>query len=331
MERFWKGLALKGLARTAAAAVFVAAAGAAHAEDKISIGLSTWVGYGPLYIAQDQGFFKDEGLSVDLVKMEDPKTRMPAMIAGRIDMAVTTIDTVLNFYSPKHPLTYLFALDESTGGDGIVADKDIKTIKDLKGKKVAFAEGSVSQFFLGALLHKEGMKLSDVDAVNMTAGDAGAAFVAGRVQAAVTWEPWLTRGKETDHGHLLIDSSKAPGLIVDIATTTDAYAKAHQADIKKLYKAWAKAVAWQKANPEKANAIMAKGVGGWLSKPDVFAETLSGVTYFGADKNASFIGTADKPGAMIGTIEQAVTIGKETGQFDQKVDPAKMVDYSVVN
>lgn len=326
MERFWKKLG-----EAALGAALLVAAGAAHAEDKISIGLSTWVGYGPLYIAQDQGFFKDEGLSVDLVKMEDPKTRMPAMIAGRIDMAVTTIDTVLNFYSPKHPLTYLFALDESAGGDGIVADKDIKTIKDLKGKKVAFAEGSVSQFFLGALLHDNGMKFSDVDAVNMTAGDAGAAFVAGRVQAAVTWEPWLTRGKQTDHGHLLIDSTKTPGLIVDIAVSTDDWAKAHQADLKKLYKAWAKAVAWQKENPEKANAIMAKGVGGWLSKPEVFAETLSGVRYYGADKNASYIGTEAKPGPIIKTIEDAVAIGKETGQFSEKVDPAKMVDYAIVN
>lgn len=326
MQTIWKGLASAALG-----AALLVAAGAAHAEDKISIGLSTWVGYGPLYIAQDQGFFKDAGLSVDLVKMEDPKTRMPAMIAGRIDMAVTTIDTVLNFYSPQHPLTYLFALDESAGGDGIVADKDIKTIADLKGKKVAFAEGSVSQFFLGALLHNNGMKLSDVDAVNMTAGDAGAAFVAGRVNAAVTWEPWLTRGKQTDHGHLLIDSTKTPGLIVDIATTTDEWAKSHQKQLKALYGAWAKAVAWQKANPEKANAIMAKGVGGWLSKPDVFAETLSGVKYFGADKNAAFIGTADKPGPMVKTIEDAVAIGKETGQFDQKVEPAKMIDYSIVN
>ena len=321
----------KLLGRSAAAAVMLVAAGAAHAGDKITIGLSTWVGYGPLYIAKAEGFFKDEGLSVDLVKMEDPKTRMPAMIAGRIDMAVTTIDTVLNFYSPQHPLTYLFALDESAGGDGIVADKDIKTIKELKGKKVAFAEGSVSQFFLGALLHQNGMKFSDVDAVNMTAGDAGAAFVAGRVNAAVTWEPWLTRGKQTDHGHLLIDSSKTPGLIVDVAVTTDSWAKSHQADLKKLYKAWAKAVAWQKANPKKADVIMAKGVGGWLSKPDVFAETLAGVRYYGAAKNAEFIGTAAKPGPIIKTIEDAVAIGKETGQFDQKVDPAKMIDYSIVN
>ena len=45
----------------------------------------------------------------------------------------------------------------------------------------------------------------------MTAADAGAAFVAERVDAAVTWEPWLTRGRQAPHGHLLIDSSKHPG------------------------------------------------------------------------------------------------------------------------
>lgn len=326
MERFWKGIA-----RAALGAAVLFAAGSAQAADKISIGLSTWVGYGPLYIAQAQGFFKDEGLSVDLVKMEDPKTRMPAMIAGRIDMAVTTVDTVLNFYAPEHPLTYLFALDQSSGGDGIVADKDIKTIADLKGKKVAFAEGSVSQFFLGALLKDNGLKFSDVDAVNMTAGDAGAAFVAGRVNAAVTWEPWLTRGKQTDHGHLLIDSTKTPGLIVDIAVTTDAWAKAHEADIKGLYKAWAKAVAWQKANPEKANEIMAKGVGGWLSKPKVFAETLTGVTFYDAAGNAAYMGTKAKPGPITKTIADAEALGAETGQFKVSVDPASLITFGIVD
>ena len=69
-----------------AALVTVSGTGLAQAA-KLSIGLSTWVGYGPLYIAQAQGFFKDEGLEVNLLKMEDPKTRMPALIADRIDTA----------------------------------------------------------------------------------------------------------------------------------------------------------------------------------------------------------------------------------------------------
>ena len=70
------------------------APGAAFAE-KVRIAHSTWVGYGPLYIAQDKGFFKKNGVDVDLVVMEDPKERFPTMMADKIQMIASTVDTAL--------------------------------------------------------------------------------------------------------------------------------------------------------------------------------------------------------------------------------------------
>ncbi len=66
---------------------------------------------------------------------------------------MATIDTVLAFTTPKRPLVYLFALDDNSGG-GIVANKEITSITGLKSKKIAYTEGSVSQFFLSVLLKK---------------------------------------------------------------------------------------------------------------------------------------------------------------------------------
>ena len=223
--------------------------------------------------------------------MEDPKIRFPALAAGQIDVAVTTVDTMLNFLNENQSYRYLFALDDSKGGDGIVANKDIETLADLKGKSVAYAEGSVSQFYLGVLLKEAGLSIADVETQNMTAGDAGAAFVAERVDAAVTWEPWLTRGQQAPHGHLLVDSSTSPGLITDMAITTPEKLEARADDFKALYRAWVKAVEFQKANPEEADAIMAKGVGGWLEDPAVFAETRAGIVYYDAAMNQAFLGT----------------------------------------
>jgi len=301
----------------------------ALAAESLKLGISTWVGYGPLYIAQAEGFFKEEGLDVDIIKMEDVKTRMPALAAGRIDVAATTIDTVLGFTSDAHPLSYLFAIDDSHGGDGIVARNAITSIADLKGKKVAFAEGSVSQFYLSVLLKQNGMTLKDLDALNMTAGDAGAAFVAGKVDAAVTWEPWLTRGKQAKDSHLLADSSTAPGLITDIMVTTTKEATEHKAAMQALYRAWVKAVAWQKANPEAADKIMAKGVGGWLEDPAVFAETRTGIIFYDAAMNKSFMDPANADG-IVKTIANAETLGKEAGLYDVSAAPASMLAPGIV-
>ncbi|MBV8963517.1 MAG: ABC transporter substrate-binding protein, partial [Hyphomicrobiales bacterium] len=56
------------------------------AADTIRIAHSTWVGYGPLYVARDKGIFKNHGIDVELIVMEDPKDRFPAMLADKIDM-----------------------------------------------------------------------------------------------------------------------------------------------------------------------------------------------------------------------------------------------------
>ncbi|MCH2274649.1 ABC transporter substrate-binding protein [Thalassospira sp.] len=325
MKHLFKGLCLSAIAL----GTVLGLSAPASANQELTIAHSTWVGYGPLYIARDKGFFEEEGLDVDLVVMEDVKTRMPALAAGRIDVAVTTIDTVLAFYSPEHPLSYLFALDDSRGGDGIVAGKDIKTIADLKGKSIAFTEGSVSQFFLSVLLKDAGMKLSDVNALNMSAGDAGAAFVAQKVDAAVTWEPWLTRGKDTDHGHVLVDSTKTPGLITDIMVTTNDMLEKNRPAMEGLYRAWSKAIAWQKDNIEEADEIMAKGVGGWLEDPAVFAETRAGIVFYDDAMNKTFMDPANE-GGILGTIKNAKTLGEEGGLFTIDAEPASLIAADIV-
>src|SRR4030042_6599671 len=94
------------------------------------------------------------------------------------------------------PVKQVLALDDSHGGDGIVAKKEIKTVKDLKGKTVAAQLGAgASYFWLNYVLAQNGMKLSDLKTIDMKAGDAGSAFVAGKVGVAVTWEPWLSQAK----------------------------------------------------------------------------------------------------------------------------------------
>ena len=224
----------------------------------------------------------------------------------------------------------MLALDDSAGGDAIVARKEIKSVKDLKGKKVAFAEGSVSQFFLNVLLKESGLSQKDIDAVNMKPGDAGAAFVAEKVDAAVTWEPWVTKSKGTAHGHVLVDSSKTPGLITDVLIfRRDVIAKRPK-DIQGVVHAWNKAVAYWEKNPAEANEIMAKGLGDWLKDPKVFAETLSGVRFYNREANVKFVGTAQQPGDMYKVVQNAIDIWAGFGRLQTKVTAKDLVNHSFV-
>ena len=291
---------------------------------------STWVGYGPFYIARDKGFFTDEGLEVELIVMEDTAVRVAAMTAGRIDVVATTIDTVMPFMTEEKQFRYIFAVDDSKGGDGVVADEDIKSLADLRGKKVAFGEGTASHFYLAVLLQEVGLSFDDLEVINMTAADAGAAFVAKRVNAAVTWEPWLTRGRQASHGHLLIDSSKHPGLITDIAVTMAETADSRREDLKALTRAWNRAVAFVETNPDEADAIMAKGVGGWLEDPKVFRETRGGIKFYGAEGNKEFFGTADNPGPLRDTVQYALDFWKSIGRMKSEPEAASTIVHEFV-
>src|SRR5438034_292460 len=285
------------------------------AAETIKIAHSTWVGYGPLYIARDRGFFKNHGVEVELTVMEDPKLRFTALRAGQINVIASTVDTALLYLKKPDDFKYVAAIDDSNGGDGIVATRDIQSIKDLKGKKVAVNEGSVSQFYLNVLLAKAGLKESDLQTVNMTAADAGSAFVAKKVDAAVTWEPWLSRGKASEHGHLLTDSSKTPGLITDVFIVPKQFVATHKKELKGIVAAWNEAVAYQRAHPDEANQIMAKGVGGWLKDPKVFAETLTGIKFYGAEDNKNFFGTKANPGPLSRTVQAGIDMARDGSLF----------------
>ncbi len=305
-------------------------AGSADAGS-LKLAHSTWVGYGPFYIARDKGFFKDEGVDVELVIMEDTPIKMGALMAGQIDLVASTADEFPIYMKPGKMLHYVLAVDNSKGGDGVVANKDITSIADLIGKKVAFEQGSVSQFFLNALLKDAGMTEADIEPVNMAATDAGVAFAAKQVDAAVTWEPALSQGAKSEHGHMLLTSADKPGLITDVVATTAETAVAKKDDIAAFVRAWYRAVDYSKSNPDEANAIMAKGVGGWLEDPKVFAETLGGIEYLDKAKNIEFFGTAAAPGQIEKTLGVALDIWKSFGRIQVEVKPADMIDYSFIN
>ncbi|MGT2467026.1 ABC transporter substrate-binding protein [Mesorhizobium atlanticum] len=166
----------------------------------IRLGMTTWVGYGPLFLARDLGYFKEAGVDVELKVIEESALYMAAVAGGDLDGAASTVDELMKYRSDDLCFKYVVALDDSHGGDGVVTQADVKSLKDLKGQPVALNEGSVSEFWFNVLLKKEGMTEDDVSVTNMTADDAATAFIAGQVPAAVTWEPHLTEVRKGGKG-----------------------------------------------------------------------------------------------------------------------------------
>ena len=271
----------------------------------LSIGHTTWVGYGTLYLARDLGYFKEQGLDVDFSVIEESAMYMAAQASGKLSGSASTIDEILKYRSKDFCFKAVAALDESHGGDGVLVGNDVTSLDQLKGKSVAVNEGSVSQFWLSYLLKQKGMTMSDLDVQNMTADDAATAFIAGRIPAAVTWEPHLSLVKAKGQGKVLVDSSATPGVIVDVVALSCDVIDKQPEDVKALVSGLYKAVEYTKQNPEKAYEIMAKGVGGYLADPKDLAEAAKGVKFYDQAMSEKLLGTAKQKGDIAEIISLA--------------------------
>ena len=319
----------KTITGAAVAAGLIATVAAAEAGT-MRLGMTTWVGYGPMFLARDKGFFKENGLDVELQIIEDAALYMAAVAAGQLDGNASTIDEIMKYRSEEFCFKAVVALDDSFGGDGVLVRDDVNSLKNLKGKQVGMNQGSVSQFWFNILLKREGMTEADLEITNMTADDAATAFIAGQIPAAVTWEPHLSLVRTKKEGKVLIDSTQTPGLIVDVVDLTCDYIDKNPKDVEAFTKGLYKAVEFIKTNPDEANAIMAKGVGGYLEKPEDFAEAAKGVRYYDKARNIEFFGTAEK-----GEATDLIKLGNEIwGGFEKMkmdVNYGNLVDLRFID
>lgn len=297
-------------------------------EASLALGVATWVGYAPLYIAKEKGFFEKNDVNVELMKMESNTDRRTALAAKRIQGFASTVDTHVVSAASDVPAVQVVALDESYGGDGIVVKKEINSLKDLTGKRVAVqTDGGASFFWFLYLLKQEGIDFKDIDAQNMTAGDAGAAFIANKVDAAVTWEPWLTKAKKTDFGDVLATSEVSPGVITSTIAMHQDFVKEHPEAVKALVKSWYEAVDYYKTNREDALKIMGKAMG---QSTEELEEALKGVRFYDEEKNKEYFGTKEQPGQLYELSKLSSEFWKEQQLIKKEPNIDELIDYSFI-
>jgi NitT/TauT family transport system substrate-binding protein len=219
------------------------------------------------------------------------------------------------------------AIDESTGGDGIVAKKSIQKVEDLKGKRVAVQRGLPGEFFLRALLQEKGVNFTDLKTEDMETAQAGAAFLADKVDAAVVWEPWLSKARDEGGGHVLASTKEFPNLIVDCLAFNQDVLKRSPDDVQKITKAIFKAIEFWKSNPEEANKIMAPYFQVDAKK---YALILSGARFCDPQRNREYFGSAKAPGPISKVAERASAIWLDAKAIATPVKPESVIAVKFV-
>lgn len=291
------------------------------------IGLGPFVGFGPLYLARDKGFFKDVGIDAELVVLTGLAERNSALKAGRIDALAAPVDYFVLSAGNNLKATIAMAIDDSNGADGIVANASIKTIADLRGKTVAFQRGLPSEFFLRALLQQNGLSLKDIKPVDMETAQGGAAFISKQVDAAVLWDPWLTKASQQGNGHILASSKDYPNLIVDCLGFNQRVVANSPQDVQAIVNAVLKAIDYWKAHPDEANAIMAPYFQVDASK---YAQILEGIDFCDLARNKKYFGTQQDPGPIFKVAERASAIWLDAKVIAEPVKPEDIISVEFI-
>lgn len=265
--------------------------GMAQAGETLKIGYNQWIGSAGMFVAMKKDLFKKHGIDVEFTEFAGPGDGVSAVIAGKLDGVMTTTDNVILIADKVGPgkVVQVFFTDTSAGADAIIAKKEFKSIADLKGKTVAATIGQVNHMLLIKALHANGLTENDVNLVNMDAEMAGAAFVAGKLDAAVTWEPWLSKGR-AEGGKIVFSSADAPNLILDTFAVNAAVAKTKPAAISAFIAAVNEGSQMVKNQPDASLKLLADFLG--VTSADAKG-MLEGVKLYDAQENRSLFANGE--------------------------------------
>jgi ABC transporter, substrate-binding protein, aliphatic sulfonates family len=234
-----------------------------------SSGLETvTVGYqkgDPFDIAKQRGKFvekmKKKGYKVVWKEFQDGNSLMQALKSGSIDYARTGDTPPVTAQASGTKLSYVAVGSSKAKGSGILVknSSSISSLKDLKGKKVAYTKGTSSQYLLLKALKKAGLSTSDITWVNMDQSSASVAFSKGKVDAWATWDPYTSQAQLTQNAKLL---TNGVGLSNnrDYILSTQSYAKANTKTSKYLIKYLEQDMKWANNNHEELITMMSKSL-----------------------------------------------------------------------
>ena len=138
--------------------------------DKITVGLDWFINpdHAPLIIAEQRGYFKEQGLDVEMIEPADPNDPPKLVAAGKLDLAISYQPQLHIQVDQGLPVVRVGTLVSVPLNSLVVLENGpIKSISDLKGKKIGFSVGGFEEALLSGMLEKYNIKMTDVDLVNI--------------------------------------------------------------------------------------------------------------------------------------------------------------------
>jgi len=306
------------------------------------VGINTWAGHAPGIVFNNGmdpnggSLYKTKyGIDVKFVLLEDPAAKFAAFRSGQVDIMWNTIDNWAREASilaqNNEQAKSIIMQDWSRGGDGIVALSSIKSVEDLKGKKIACTQFTPSHFLLLYLLSQSGLTPDERNAVEKNivftqdAPAAAAAFKAGQVDAAVTWEPDLSgavaaRGSEA---HVLVSTQAATNIIADTLCARQQLIDQAPETVRDFVRGWLDGIEMIKNNPNGSYEVIGKAL---KLDNETVSGMLSGLKLTPYADNAQFYGLTGGKAHYETLFDTAFVIWRKKGLVTKAIDAKGWAD-----
>ena len=299
---------------------------AAQTPDLVKVGVFPISSSLPYFVAIEKGYFKENNIEVETIKLMGGPPNVAALITGQIDVSAVLVTLEgLNanikkpgvaMYIAMHSQNVEYKMEQFVVREGLV-DK-VKTLKDFKGLKLMTAPGPANLNTAKGILAKQGLKEGDYTIDQLDMGQHVNALKAGTFDGGYTLEPSATimanigAGKTVEAGVIakyILGDPKADAFAAGCALSSDFIAK--RPDVAKRFAAaWAKAIDYINKNPADARKYLAKNT----MTPDNVVDTVPMLGY---------IMTKDMNAKQLGYLQTFTDFGTEIGVVPEKIDVKK--------
>jgi NitT/TauT family transport system substrate-binding protein len=299
-------------------------------------------------VAEEKGFFEDEGLNVKVVVFPDRKSRYNAFMAGNTHFSTGLAGDYALLAAEGYPITIVMEI--GVDNSGLIAIKDkFKDLGELKGKTVAYETGTMDQFFLKKALERYGLSIDDVTLVDMSSMESMIAFGMGNVDATVAWASWLTKSipgiEKKAKAKVAITSEDIPGIFIDCFSVQNEILEHNPDIVVKVLRCYFKGLRWGEEHIDEYYKIANERLfcelsqvkdfveiaGYIIGQPSLVQQALTSV----AEKQHS-VSKVFKPeeineemregGPLYQLCQEVLNFYYDQGMIDSKPDPASFVD-----
>lgn len=320
--------------RVAATAALLAIVGvsfgprASAADGPLRVGYSDWPGWVAWQVAIDKGWFKDAGVDVQF-EWFDYSASMEAFGAGKIDAVTVTNGDTLVMGAGGSKGVMIMLTDYSNGNDMIVGKPGLKSLKDLKGKKVGLESGLVEHLLILNGLEKAGLKESDVEIVNVKTNDTPQVFTDPGIAAVGAWQPVAGQAMKAAPGaRPLYTSADQPGLIYDVVTVSPTSFAARKDDWAKVVKVWDKVVAYIEDPKTQEDAVKMMAARSGVPAEE-YVRFLKGTKLLSLSAGAKIFEDADGFGSLYGSSRNADAFNVKAGVYKDPQDVKAYIEPSI--